>query len=54
MFHITDKAHYHNCINGLETLNKKATRAIDKKYFKMTSPPEQLVKFKIISKKNSS
>ena len=30
-------AHYQNCTNGLEALNKKAIRAIDKKYLQMTS-----------------
>ena len=40
---VPHEAHYHNCTNGFEALNKKAARAINKKYLLMTSLPKQLV-----------
>ena len=43
------KAHYHNCTNSLEALNKKVARPIDKKYHYMTSPPQQLVQIQFNS-----
>ena len=43
----THKAHYHTCTNGLEALNKKAARAIDKKYLKWPLLLNNWSKFKI-------
>ena len=50
IFHrsVWHNAHYHNCTNGMEVLNKKATRAIDKKYLWMNSPPEPQVQIQNI------
>ena len=45
---------YHNCTNGSAPLNKRAARALDKKYLKQNFLLNHWSKFKIITQNCSS